>query len=99
MAENKTKTVPFNNEGIEELPDNKPAVYKIINSQGENIYTRVAKRGRVQNRIKEHLPGGSDKISGGVKVQIQQKTSIAEAENSETRIISRSQPKHNKKSK
>ena len=94
-----TKTVPFNEEGIEKLPDNKPVVYKILNSQGDNIYTGVAKRGRVHERIEEHLGSGLAKIPGAIKVQITQKDSIAEAEKSETRIISRSQPRYNKKEK
>ncbi len=96
MAEEKPKTVKFTPEGIEKLPKDKPAVYKILDDKGENIYTGVAKRGRVPERLKEHLPGGPDPIPGGVRVQIQQKKSISEAEKTEKRIISRSKPKHNK---
>ena len=99
MAEEKIKTVKFNEKGIEDLPKSKPVVYKIKSPKGENIYTGKAKRGRVDARLKEHLPGGSDPIPGGVKVQIQQKKSIADAQKTESNIIARSKPKYNKKGK
>ncbi len=86
------KTVPFNNAGAARLPDNKPVVYKIQTEGGKTNYVGIAKRGRVQERIQEHL--GAGKITGA-KVQIQQMDSIAEAERSEARIIARTQPKYN----
>ena len=66
---------------------------------GDNIYTGVAQRGRVEQRLKEHLPGGIDAIRGAKKVQIQQKSTIKEATQSESRIIQRSKPRFNKKGK
>jgi hypothetical protein len=81
------KTVPFNQKGIEKLPDNKPVVYKILTEGGKNNYTGVAQRGRVQERLQEHLPGGKDYVPGA-KVQIEQMPSIKEAEMKESRIIS-----------
>lgn len=99
MANEKTKTSKFDGDGIASLPKDKPVVYKILNEKDENIYTGVAKRGRVEERLREHLPGGPDPIIGGVKVKIQQKPSISEAEKSETLIISRSKPKLNRKGK
>jgi len=92
------KTVPFNQKGIEKLPDNKPVVYKILTDGGKNNYTGVAQRGRVQNRLQEHLPGGKDHVPGA-KVQINQMGSITEAEAKESRIISRTNPPHNEKGK
>ncbi|MHA2062530.1 MAG: hypothetical protein ACW963_09615 [Candidatus Sifarchaeia archaeon] len=99
MGGKKRKTVGFNKEGIGNLLNNKPAVYKIMNRKGENIYTGSAKRGRVKERLSEHFPGGPDRIPGGAKVQVQQKGRIAEAQKSEMNIISRSKPKYNKKGK
>jgi len=99
MKEEKRKTVKFTEVGLAKLPDNKPAVYKIFNQEGNNVYTGVAKRGRVEERLKEHLPGGTDPISGGAKVQIQQKSSIADAQKTEAAIIARSKPRHNKQGK
>jgi len=92
------KTAPLNQKGIEKLPDNKPVVYKILTEGGKNNYTGVAQRGRVQERLKEHLPGSKDYIPGS-KVQIEQMSSIKDAEAKESRIIARIKPPHNEKSK
>jgi len=92
------KTVPFNQKGIQKLPDNKPVVYKILTEGGKNNYTGAAQRGRVQDRLREHLPGGKD-YGPGAKVQIDQMGSIKEAEAKEMRIITRSKPPHNAKGK
>lgn len=92
------KTVPFNQKGIEKLPDDKPVVYKILTGEDKNNYTGVAQRGRVQERLKEHLPGGKDYIPGA-KVQIEQMGSIKEAAAKESHIISRTKPPHNEKGK
>lgn len=92
------KTVPFNQKGIEKLPDNKPVVYRILTEGGQNNYTGVAMRGRVRKRLQEHLPGGKDPVPGA-KVQIEQMHSIKEAEAKESRIISRTKPPYNEKGK
>ena len=90
----RTKKVKFNKTGIENLPNNKPVVYKIITKGDRNNYTGIAQRGRVQDRIKEHLGN-----IPGTKIQIEQMNSISEAQKKETRIISRIQPKYNKQGK
>ena len=99
MSNKKKKTTDLNSNGIDNLAKDKPVVYKILDKKDNNIYTGVAKRGRVADRLKEHLPGGKDPIPGGSKVKIEQKNTIAEAKKSEERIIQRSKPKHNKKGK
>ena len=85
------KTVKFNEEGISNLPNDKPALYKILTPNGNNNYTGVAQRGRVRERIMEHL----GEIPGA-KVRIEQMESIEGAREKETRIINRSHPKYNK---
>ncbi len=90
------KTVPLNQKGIDRLPDNKPVVYKIRNRAGTNTYTGVAKRGRVAERLSEHMPGSRDHIPGAASVEITQYNSIAEAREAEARSIKRSKPKYNK---
>ncbi len=95
MLHPKPKNVPFNREGIEKLPNDKPIVYKINNTYGENIYTGVAKRGHVQERLEEHLKGGLAHILGGEKVQITQMANIKDAEELEARIIARLKPTQN----
>jgi len=59
-------------------------------------YVGVAKRGRAQERILEHLEAGG---TPGAKVQIEQVPSNAEARQREKNIISRSKPKYNKQGK
>lgn len=90
------KTVGFNQAGAAKLPNDKPVVYKIQSDGGKTNYVGIAKRGRVQERIQEHLEDG--KIPGA-RVQVQQMNSIAEAEKTETRIIARTQPKYNEQGK
>ena len=74
----------------------KPVVYKIKTKNDTTNYVGVAKKGRIQERIQEHLENG--KIPGA-KVQIARTGSIREAAKKEANIISRSQPKYNKKGK
>ena len=95
----KRKSGNFTKEGIESLAKDKPVVYKIENSKGKNLYTGVAKRGRVGERLKEHLASGPDPVRGGSKVKIIQKSSMDEALKSEARIIKQQQPPQNKKEK
>lgn len=90
------KTVKFTQSGIENLPNDKPVVYRIQTEGGKTNYVGVAKKGRVQERLQEHLD--ADKIPG-VKVQIQQMPSIRDAENAEPRVIARAKPKYNEKGK
>lgn len=88
------KTVRFNQTGAAELPNDKPVVYKIQTESGKTNYVGIAKRGRVQERIQEHLDAGE---IPGAKVQIEQMSSIQEAQEKEERIISRTHPKYNDK--
>ncbi|MCK4752472.1 MAG: hypothetical protein KAS75_03425 [Planctomycetes bacterium] len=92
------KTVNNNKTGISKLPDDKPVVYR-IKTEGDKVnYVGIAKRGRVQERLEEHLQGGKDYVPGA-KVQIEQVGSIAEAKKKESTVIKRIQPKHNEQGK
>lgn len=93
------KTVRMNTDKINDLPNDKPVVYKIKNREDENIYTGVAGKGNVHDRLEDHLPGHKDAIPGASKVQIDQQSSIREAEKKEANIISRSKPKYNQQGK
>lgn len=88
----------FNQKGITKIPDDKSAVYKILTDGGKTNYTGTAKRGRVQERLQEHLPGGKDFVPGA-KVQIEQMGSTKDAQAKENRIISRTKPPYNKSGK
>ena len=93
------KTVLFNAEGIKSLPNDRPVTYKIVDGSGKTQYVGSAKRGRVRERLKEHLAGGPDSVRGGAKVEIEQHASIADAQAQERRIIARAKPPQNKKGK
>lgn len=92
------KTVVFNESGLDKLPNNKPAVYKIKTDGGNTNYVGVAKRGRVQERLQEHLPGSKDYIPGS-KVEIEQIDSISKARQKESNIIAKTKPKYNRQGK
>lgn len=89
-----TKKVKYNENGINQLPNNKPVIYR-IETQGRKLnYAGIAKQGRVKNRIKEHLgqiPGAS--------VRVEQFSSIKDALTKEARVIKRNQPKYNEQGK
>ena len=92
------KTVRFTKKGIAKLPDDKPVVYKIKTEKGKTNYTGVAKKGRVQERLEEHLGGGEDPVPGS-KVEIEQMPSIREAKEKEARAVKQTKPPHNKQGK
>ena len=89
-----SKKVPYSKTGIDTLPNNKPVLYRIETEDGKPNYVGVAQRGRVQDRLKEHL----DKIPGA-QVKIEQFNNIGDATQKEQRVIKRSQPKYNKEGK
>lgn len=93
------KTGRFDKDGIASLAKDKPVVYQIEDAHGNNLYTGVAKRGRVEDRLNEHLPGGKDAVRGGAKVRIQQKSRIKDALRSEARILKQQKPSQNKRGK
>ena len=85
-----SKKVKYNKEGINQLPNNKPVLYRIETESGMLNYTGVAKRGRVRERIEEHL----GEIPGAT-VRIEQFSSIQDARIKETNVIKRNNPKYN----
>lgn len=91
-----TKTVRFNQTGAGKIPVDKPVVYRILTESGKTNYVGVAKRGRAQERIQEHLNAGA---IPGAKVRVEQVSSIGEAERKEQTIIARTQPKYNEQGK
>ena len=93
------QTVKLNTRGINSLPNDKPVVYKIFNNNGGNIYTGIAGKGNVRDRLEDHLPGHRNAVPGAAKVQIEQHASVREAAKKEAHIISRSKPKYNQQGK
>lgn len=89
-----TKKVKYSSGGIEKLPNDKPVLYRIETETGKLNYAGTAQRGRVRDRIEEHIgqiPGAS--------VRIEQFNSIDDAKEKEANVIRRSQPKYNKQDK
>ena len=87
-----TKTVKFTEAGINELPNDKPVVFKIQTDAERTNYVGVAQRGRARERLLEILAEG--KIPG-VTVFIEQMSSIDDAKAKKQNIIDRTQPKYN----
>lgn len=89
----------FNKTNISKVPTGKPIVYELVGESGVNLYLGSAKRGRSQERLQDHLPGGPDPIPGASKVRVKQMRSIQEAQREEKRIIEKEKPKYNKAQK
>ena len=89
-----TKKTNFSKTGIDKLPNDKPVLYRIQTPGGKTNYAGVAKRGRVQERLQEHL----GEIPG-TTVRIEQFDSIKDARAKESNVIKRSQPKYNDQGK
>jgi len=86
-----TRKVEYNKDGIDQLPNDKPVLYRIETESGTLNYAGIAKRGRVRGRIEEHL----GEIPGAT-VRIEQFSSIEDARKKETNVIKRNAPKYNK---
>jgi excinuclease UvrABC nuclease subunit len=88
------KRVGYNKGGIGQLPNDKPVLYRIETKSGKANYVGVAQRGRVQERISEHL----SEIPGET-VQIEKFNSINDARKKEANVIKRVKPKYNEQGK
>lgn len=84
------KTVKYNRQEIDKLPNDRPVIYRIKTGTGHDNYVGTAKKGRVRERIAEHL----DEIPGA-KVEIEQFSSKKEAQKKEANVIKRTKPKYN----
>lgn len=84
----------FNKSGISKVPVTKPIVYRLETAKGSPNYIGSAKKGRVRERLNEHLPGGPDPIPAKT-VKVRQFSSIEAAKDAEKRAIKAKQPKYN----
>jgi hypothetical protein len=89
-----TKTVKYNKQGIGQLPNDMPVLYRIETESGNPNYIGIAQRGRVKERLSEHL----GKIPGAT-VRIEQFNNINDAKKKEINVIRRTQAKYNKQGK
>jgi hypothetical protein len=79
----------FTKKGIENTGNDKPVIYT-LKKAGKPVYIDIAKRGRVQDRLNEHL----NEISAS-EFFTRSYDSIAEAREAEERKIKREKPKFN----
>jgi len=93
------RTQKFTKENIKNVPKEKSIVYKIKDREGENLYTGIAGRGRVQDRLLEHKELKREQIPGGTRFQFAQVKNKERAEQIEKQIIKKEQPKFNEKKK
>ena len=93
------RTQKFTKENIAKVPKNKAIVYKIKNEKGENLYTGIAGRGRVQKRLEEHKQIDNEKIPTGTRFQFTQVKNKDKARVVEKQIIKKEQPEFNKQNK
>jgi len=89
----------FNKTNIKSIPEEKPILYRLQNSAGNELYDGVAKKGRVQERLEEHLNLKKEKIPGATKVKFAQFSSIEKAKNAEKQLIKKLEPKFNEQNK
>ena len=89
-----TKKVKYTKQGIGQLPDDKPVLYRIETEAGNPNYIGVAQRGRVRERLSEHL----GKIPGAT-VRIEQFNDIKDAMKKEINVIRRAKSKYHRQGK
>jgi hypothetical protein len=89
-----TKKVKYNKQGIGQLPDDKPVLYRIETEAGKPNYIGTAQRGRVRERLSEHL----GEIPGAT-VRIEQFNDIRDAQKKEINVIRRARAKYNRQGK
>ncbi|MCK4504330.1 MAG: hypothetical protein KAW14_01835 [Candidatus Aegiribacteria sp.] len=82
--------IAFSLAGIKTLPISKPALYRILTQTGNYNYVGVAKRGRIQQRLREHY----GRIPG-THVKVEFFSSIKDARMKEIRIINKYKPYYN----
>lgn len=85
------KKIRYNKTSIDQLPNDKPVLYRIETEEGNLNYAGIAKKGRIGERIQEHL----GEIPGAT-VSIEQFSSISDARAKEKNVINRNKPKYNK---
>ena len=84
----------FNKSGIDKIPSDKPVMYRIQTGSGKDNYVGIAKRGRAQERLNEHLGN-----IPGAKLVVEQFSSISDARAKEKNVIGRNKPKYNDQDK
>lgn len=85
-----SKTMRITNANLENVPGDKPGVYRIKNADGDVLYVGKAKGGRLDERIAEHKGE-----FGGTQFQYRTTLSKEAAERLERREIKKFNPPSN----
>jgi len=85
-----TKTIKYTKAQIADLPNDLSVLYRIVTSSGGLNYIGVAARLKVTDTIAAHL----GKIPG-VKVKVEQFTTVAEARKKQANVLKRGDSKYN----
>lgn len=94
-----SRTQKLTKVNIAKVPQDKAIIYKIMNKEGENLYTGIAGRGRSQERLVEHKDIKKEKIPEGTRFQYAQVKTKDRAHRIEKVIIKKEQPEHNEQHK
>ena len=89
-----TKTLKYAKKDIEQIPDDKPVLYRVETAPGNPRYIGVAQKGRVREIISEHL----GEVPGAT-VRIEQFDDIKDAMKKEINVIRRAKAKYKKQGK
>jgi len=88
------KTVKFDQQGIDQLPDDQPVLYRIKTEAGKMNYVGVAQKGFVRERISGHLGHVP-----GARVHIEQFNNIKDAQKKEINVIRRAKARYAREGK
>jgi len=86
-----SKTMRISNPNLENVPGDKPGVYRIKNADGDVLYVGKAKGGRLDDRIAEH----KGEFEGGTQFQYRTTSSKEAAERLERKEIKKFDPPSN----
>jgi predicted GIY-YIG superfamily endonuclease len=88
-----------NKANIKDIPENEPIVYRLLNNSNNELYTGIAKRNRIQDRLLEHLNIQKEKISGATKLKLHRLIIWRVLKKIEKKLLKQLQPKFNVKDK
>jgi len=94
-----TNSKKFNKTTLNNIPEEKPILYRLLNNSGDELYDGIAKKSRVRERLLEHLSLKKEKIPGATKIKFMQFSSIEKARKAEKELIRKLQPKFNDQDK